>query len=47
MGEVAPVRLADVADLSGGYAFKSEQYNPMGHFAFTLINQSARPLYLW
>lgn len=32
------VKLGDVADLSGGYAFKSEQYTESGHFVLRTVN---------
>jgi type I restriction enzyme S subunit len=38
MDEAVTVKLADVADLSGGYAFKSGQYRPNGHFVLRTIN---------
>jgi type I restriction enzyme S subunit len=38
MADVSTVRLADVAELSGGFAFKSEQYRPSGHFVLRTIN---------
>src|SRR5262249_53662227 len=38
MAEPTIVKLCDVADLSGGFAFKSEQYTPTGHFVLRTIN---------
>jgi type I restriction enzyme S subunit len=38
MVDLSTVRLADVAELSGGFAFKSEQYRPSGHFVLRTIN---------
>lgn len=38
MGDISVVRLADVAELSGGYTFKSEQYRTSGHFVLRTIN---------
>ena len=38
MNDMSVVRLADVAELSGGYAFKSEQYKSSGHFVLRTVN---------
>jgi type I restriction enzyme, S subunit len=38
MDDISTVRLADVAELSGGYAFKSEQYKRTGHFVLRTVN---------
>ncbi len=32
------VRLDDIADLNGGYAFKSEEYTTQGHFVLRTVN---------
>lgn len=38
MGDWAKVQLDDVADLSGGYAFKSSQYTDAGRFVLRTVN---------